>query len=598
MKRRFIAFLLLFLLGTQMAGCLSVFAESAAPAAATQPALQMTVKLFESDSAVSQTIPISETENVSYALFLPADCDRKQLIVLFETATLSVDGKPLTSNQKTDVFSEDGLYSVVTPQGAYSLHVFFSKNLPAVFIDTESGSLSAIHADKNYKEPGTISVADRGTLTKDHAALEYIKGRGNSSWFHNEKKSYNIKFEQKTSLLGMKPAKKWALISNNMDASLLRNAVAYSAAKATRLPYTVSFAFVDLFINGNYRGNYLLCERIEVGEDRISIADLEDANKAANPDMKLSEAEKKYGSRWQIEFTWSDLKNNPENITGGYLLEYDSPKALNLEDSVFLSKNETCLTLHSPKHATEKEISFIAKRYQDFEDALLGKDGVNSAGRHYSEYIDMDSFLDGLLLKEFAGRAEWSSSIYIFLPENSERFYMGPVWDFDLSMNNPTVLPDCIRFCGQAIFEQTHPDQVERGKSFFAMLCSHREFVEQLTNRFFELQDALVEAFRQSTKSLSKTILTSAQMDAVRWNYTFEEASVRQLLAFYSERAQQLRRDFSQLDDRIQNVAVPTEQSAAPEPPKTTTGISVSFLLLLGSGAVLVFVFVLKIKKR
>ena len=97
----------------------------------------------------------------------------------------------------------------------------------------------------------------------------------------------------------MKAAKKWALISNNMDATLMRNAIAYSAAKMTDLPYTVDFAFIDLYINGSYRGNYMICERVEIGLNRVDISDLEEANKKANPGIKPADCKKAVDNKQQ-----------------------------------------------------------------------------------------------------------------------------------------------------------------------------------------------------------------------------------------------------------------------------------------------------------
>ena len=117
-----------------------------------------------------------------------------------------------------------------------------------MFIETESGSLEAIHADKSHKEKGTIAVFEDGELTVD-AKLSSIKGRGNSTW-GLPKKPYNIKFEKKTDLFGMGKAKKWSLLASFYDPSFLRNTFIFDLADEIGLFYSSKSKHVDLYING------------------------------------------------------------------------------------------------------------------------------------------------------------------------------------------------------------------------------------------------------------------------------------------------------------------------------------------------------------
>lgn len=91
----------------------------------------------------------------------------------------------------------------------------YSKNIPAVFIDTESGTAEQINSDKNIKEPGHVSVLEADGRISFELPLTYIKGRGNTSYTEFEKKPYQIKLADAAPFLGMDSAKKWVFISNS-----------------------------------------------------------------------------------------------------------------------------------------------------------------------------------------------------------------------------------------------------------------------------------------------------------------------------------------------------------------------------------------------
>ena len=542
--KRFFSFVLFLVLGFVLA-VMTAFSAGQQINTPFGLRVQLAPQVFTSVTA--------EENGEKWALYLPDGIDRKHLTVAFDTGELVIDGKPLVSGEKTDAFVQEGTHTVASEGKEIALQVYVSANIPAVFIETESGSLDGINQDRAHKETGTFSALENGSLTMNGAALEYMKGRGNSSWAYNEKRSYNLKFEKKTALFGMKPAKKWALISNNMDPSLMRNAIAYSAAQASNLPFAVHYAYVDLYVNGEYRGNYLLCEKIEVGKNRIAIADLDKANEEANPDLHLSDVPRmenvsKKGSR-----AWCDIPQEPENISGGYLLEYDLPEVFEEERSGFITKNGTCLFLHSPEHATKGEIDYVAALYEAFEEALLSKDGINAAGKHYSDYIDEDSFVEGLLLREITqnedrGRTSW----YIFLPQNEQRFYMGPVWDFDQSMRDAALLPDFADVLGRSSYERKTGEILNHEKTFLDLLYSHRDFVDRMSARFFEMKPSFFDELSKRAETIRTLIQSSAAMDAVRWGRQTEAAV--DYATYISERMQRLETAFLNLDRESQQV--------------------------------------------
>ncbi|MBO4798279.1 MAG: CotH kinase family protein, partial [Candidatus Methanomethylophilaceae archaeon] len=136
--------------------------------------------------------------------------------------------------------------------------------LPDMRIDTNGAEI----IDKDAYVPCTVSVDSSEDSFTDASAE--IKGRGNSTW-GQPKKPYSLRFDQKTDLFGNGYAKTWVLLANYLDKSMIRNYLAFSAAEALELDYTTSAQFVNLYLNGEYLGVYLVAEKIQIGKDRVDI---------------------------------------------------------------------------------------------------------------------------------------------------------------------------------------------------------------------------------------------------------------------------------------------------------------------------------------
>ncbi len=377
-------------------------------------------------------------------LFLPADVNLEEAKLYLDTQNeVTLDGAPVSSGDSAAALSP-GQHELICGETVYSLTVCCSSNLPAVYLRTESGSLDFIHADKENKEPGDIRVYENGVLTLEKE-LKQIKGRGNSTWEY-PKKPYNIKFDKKTSLLGMDKAKKWTLLANYIDLSLLHNAYGWELAEAFGLPYTSQYRFVDLYINGNYLGNYVICESIEVGENRVEITDLDKANEVANPDLELDtlprggtgpdntvEPASVKGSR-----KWIEIPSDPEDISGGYLLEYDFQSRYDEELCGFVTQIGQPVVIKSPECASQAEVNYIADLMEAGSEALYSPTGYNAEGKHYSEYFDVESLAAAYMLQELSMNYDAGfSSFYAFKPADDMKIHFGPIWDMDNAFGSP-----------------------------------------------------------------------------------------------------------------------------------------------------------------
>ena len=269
--------------------------------------------------------------------------------------------------------------------------------LPRVYITTPGGV--GINSKDVYVEDGTLSIFDKnGELELN--ILSDFKGRGNSTW-QMPKKPYAIKLSSKAEVMGMPKHKRWVLLANWLDRTLLRNDVAFEIArKCPALPWTPRGEFVELYLNGKHRGNYYLCEHIKIDKNRVNIDEIDEET----PETDLS---------------------------GGYLLEFDTYS--NAEINYFYTKHKNLpVTIKEPDEEVITSWEHPAYTYiQDYvnsvEEALKKGD--------YSEIetlIDVESYAEWWLLYNLVGNLEPNhpKSCYMYKKRNG-KLYAGPAWDFD-----------------------------------------------------------------------------------------------------------------------------------------------------------------------
>lgn len=229
-----------------------------------------------------------------------------------------------------------------------------------------------------------------------------IKGRGNSTWAL-PKKPYKLKLNTKAGLLGMPADKEWVLLANYSDKSLLRNALAFEMSRRVGMKYTPEWRFVELDINGEYLGNYLLVEPVEISDDRLNL-------KKLDPD-DVSDRE----------------------ISGGYLLEIDRRSPI--EDG-FRTTKGICFHFKSPGRMSPEQSEYIRTYIQQAEDVLYSESFADPE-EGYAKYLDVDSFVNWYLVNELFKNndAVFFSSVFMY-KDRYGKLAMGPVWDFDIAAGN------------------------------------------------------------------------------------------------------------------------------------------------------------------
>lgn len=229
-----------------------------------------------------------------------------------------------------------------------------------------------------------------------------VRGRGNSTW-SMPKKPYRIKLNSKASLLGMPSDKDWILLANYSDKTLMRNYLAFEASKRFGLKYTPRSQFVELVVNGQYVGNYLLCEQIKVATNRLNISELKKTDTIAT------------------------------KITGGYLLEVDA----RLDEDYWFSTNWGIpICFKDPDDIDSSQLNYVKSYFEQTENALFSPQFEDSL-IGYANFIETETFIDWYLINELFKNndAIFFSSVYMY-KDRGKKLSMGPVWDFDIAAGN------------------------------------------------------------------------------------------------------------------------------------------------------------------
>lgn len=333
-------------------------------------------------------------ENVYY-LFLTRAVDIKNTVIHYSNITAvsctDAKGNPIgTIDTKNQTITGDfscGMLTVNDTKQSYTI-ILKQSSLPSLYIDlAQNESLDNIHANKDYKAEGSsVALTDPENTSMNISAKNVeMKGRGNSSWQLYEKKGYQIKFNKKQNVLGLGAAKKWVLLANSSDASMMMNKVAYDLSSNIGLPYSTEGQYVDLWVDGDYRGTYLVSDKIEIGSSRVDIGD----------DNVIAEMDNDF---YQDETYFTDILGNH------FALKDPDISSNGVSDN--FKKFEQLI--------------------DDMEEHLPSEDWSQVTSR-----LNVDSLAKMYLINEYLANDEYTTTSQYWYSNGV--IYAGPVWDFDTS---------------------------------------------------------------------------------------------------------------------------------------------------------------------
>lgn len=410
-----------------------------------------------------------------------------ELALSFKTdaAKVLVGDVEQISGKTINDFSKPVTYSFVSALGEvqkYTIQVKHS-GLPVVVINTPGGA-EIPPKTEDWLADATLTIYNTDA-TIGYAGTTGIRGRGNSTWKY-PKKPYALKLDSKAEILGMPKHKRWVLLANWLDRTLLRNHVSFRIAMQTDLAWTPRGEFVEVVLNGKHIGNYYLCEHIKVDKNRVDIHELEETD-----------------------------------VDGGFMMEidtyYDEPFKFKS------AKRQFPYMFKDPDEVNDAQFAFMRDFIGNLEGALYDKSRF--AAREYADYLDVDSFVDWWITYELTGNTETKhpKSTYVY-KDKGGKLKAGPVWDFDWKT-----------------YRLNNEEWVTKTHLYYDVLFTDPVFVAAVKERW-NLYETKLRAIPQFIEAEAQRIRNSEEVNHQMWpvtqntnediNLSFSEAVARMKMSY------------------------------------------------------------------
>ena len=443
---------------------------------------------------------VYRVEDGYYCVFLPSWADMEHVKVAFNLPagrdSWRLNGKELERGMDCAVFEENMEYELETPEGVSSLIFLRSANVASLHIDTDSGSLEYLHRDRRNEEQVQLSLYTAEGNTEQLNIIGVLQGRGNSSWNRAEKKPYSLKLLDESQLLGMS-GKNFVLLANALDDTKLHNKIVLDMIGKLPTAYAPDCAYVDVWVNGEYTGLYLLTEKVETGKDRLQIED--------DPNSFLCKFE--YNYRW-------DSMDNP-----------------------FLTQNGRTVDVCFPEAPDANRMEAIKREVNYLEETVLSGENLALAMN-----IDLDSWARRYVIDEFSSNidSDKASSYFYFL---DGIIYAGPLWDYDLTFGRVDYGEENLLI---ALPAGNDPTNTLSYNYVLWQNPSFRAAVKQIYEE--ELRPLAMQLCESEIERLAKEISAAAQMDNMRWWPELYFAGTQEQLALAEGLAEFVRARISFLD--------------------------------------------------
>lgn len=429
-----------------------------------------------------------------------------------------IRGDALGNFNESEVLSEDTTYAVTDSdfehwlrvtvcdkagETVYSKDTWISK-LPVLYIDTENGE--PITSKTNYVTAG-IRIQGNAEFEQQYFGTTEIRGRGTTSWSQYPQKPYKLKLDKKTNLFGFGKSRHWVLIPNFNDKSCLRNYIASQLAQRLGVK-GMDMTWVDVVLNGEAQGCYMLSQHVRVEKHSVDIfdwegeaedvadalfAEVKDADALAETDKKLLEETMKQNLAWVTDgmvtfkgktYNLSDYGLKKEyDIRQGYLFEATAKKDGKTQ---FTTQHDVHFEVSSPEClSTNSEMfSYVTGFWNDFEGEYCQEP---SPSKDFPKYANMRSMVGVWLVNEIMGQGDPTNSRYSYMASDG-KLHFGPVWDFDHGGGSWSTIRDVnffytlIHNSNYTYYKKWFPDPVLCQMAFDAYWNVARPFVMEFVS--------------------------------------------------------------------------------------------------------------------
>ena len=309
-----------------------------------------------------------------------------------------------------------------------------------------------------------------------------IRGRGNTTWYW-PKKPYLIKLDEKQHIFGMHKHKRWVLLANFMDRTLMRNLVSMKVASMmSNLAWTPGCQPVELVLNGKHMGSYLLIEQVRVDNHRVAITEM-------TPQDNVGDA-----------------------VTGGYLLELDFHYDNEVQWTDPNGHNNQWgngipfgVKYPDPDDLTPQQRTYIQGYISEAANTLYGNN-FKDPEKGYAKYIDIDSFIDYWIVFEVMGNHELGNPGSVFMhKDRGGKLVAGPCWDFDWGVLSYSTSP------------QARTGLINHSAIWYGRLRQDPAFEAKLKARFNELLPKL-QTIPDYMDECERLLTESAKLNFAMWN--------------------------------------------------------------------------------
>ena len=416
----------------------------------------------------------NDKDGISY-YFIPSYVDFDDICIsLREDNEIRIDNQVFHDGDQIAGLKIDQTYEMYDNKNTkHNIKFIQSRNVSTVFVTTVTGSMNAIYQSKKNKEAAKITVIDKDGNVDLTRTDSKIKGRGNVTW-NKEKAPFAILFNEPESILGMQVSSKWVLLANAYDDSEVRNAIVFDTAKKVGLTETSDYKYVDLYLNGEYNGLYMICQSVDTFSER------------------------------------TDIDKDGIFLFAAELFE----RASEMNYILYAEYGKTLVDVRLPKKMDSEEQGIAEKIIANTDTAII--DGRNDIGG----IIDLDSWAKKYLIDEiFENYDSGITSSYFYTRSRNldSKVYAGPIWDYDNSMGNRN-----------AFYGATHDPEIlyanheYRSKEirilWYSELYSNPVFYNVLTdifkNEFLPQLEMLID---NGIENLAKDIRSAKVLDDIRW---------------------------------------------------------------------------------
>lgn len=341
-----------------------------------------------------------------------------------------------------------------------------TSNLSSMFITTLSGNMDYIHENKDHEEKGDLLFLDAQGNIGYQGDLDKLSGHGNATWLA-EKKPYNLKLAVDCGFDDLNRSRDWNLLSLSFDGDKIHTKLALDMARMLGSEYTPQGTWVNLYLNSEYKGLYLLTNAVNA-QDVFNMGE----------DEFLLEKE---------------IKDRYEGETH------------------FIINDNTPFVVIRPKEIPEEKLADIRQYVQNIDDVI-----EEGNYKEISRVIDIDSFATQFLVDEIALNFDaFRTSCYVNKRAGDEKLYAGPAWDYDASFaeylhrGEVWINP-----------EETVLYKAENQLDWYEQLYSIDEFNRYMAEKYSQNLPVLEELFTVQVDKYAEWIEESVYNDDIRWQWT------------------------------------------------------------------------------